>query len=103
MVIVQSRDVDTSATLQAELRPSGELVVTARVASPEGSDGSDDYEAVYTVRADEVPRLCALLAVDPGELLEGLQGWLAPHGTAAAATWRAWLKAHDVAYELTVR
>jgi hypothetical protein len=98
MVIVQIRDGQASCSLSAELRPSGDLAVTGHDLSVER-----DSEYVYTIRAAAVPRLCELLDVEAGELVAGLQRLLAPHGLAAGATWRGWLKAHDVPYELTIR
>lgn len=98
MMIVQVRDGEVSCSLSAELRPSGDLVIIGRDLSVER-----DSEYVYSVRAAIVPRLCELLDVEAGELVDGLQRLLAPHGVAASTTWRTWLKAHDVAYELTIR
>ena len=102
MVIVQIRNGEASCAMSAELRPDGDLVVSGHDLSGD-SAGHDDYEYVYTVRTDAVPRMCELLAVDRGELVDGLQRLLVPHGVAASAAWRTWLKAHDVPYELTVR
>jgi hypothetical protein len=101
MVIVQIRDGATSCTLSAELRPGGDLVVRGHDARAD-SVGGDAYGYVYTVRAGAVARLCALLEVEHGELIDGLQRLLAPSGVTAGAAWRTWLKAHDVPYELTV-
>jgi hypothetical protein len=98
MVIVQIRDGQASYALSAELRPSGDVTVTGHEHRAE-----HDAEYVYTIRAAVVPRLCELLDVEAGELVAGLQRLLAPHGLAAGATWRTWLKAHDVPYELTIR
>lgn len=98
MVIVQVRDGQASCTLSAELWPAGDLVVTGRDVSAER-----DSEYVSTIRAAAVPGLCELLDVEAGELVSGLQRLLAPHGLVASTTWRTWLKAHDVPYELTIR
>jgi hypothetical protein len=103
MIIVRVRDGGASCALYADLRPSGDLVITGRDQREAQGDSVDGYESVYTIRAAPLPRLCELLAVEHGELLDGLQRLLAPRGVAAGSTWRAWLKAHDVAYELTVR
>ncbi len=98
MVIVHVRDGQASGSLSAELRPTGDLAIIGRDISVER-----DSEYVYTIRAAAVPRLCERLDVEAGELVEGLQRLLAPHGVAAGTMWRTWLKAHDVAYELTIR
>jgi hypothetical protein len=102
MVIVQVRDGTAGCALSAELRPGGDLVVSGRDLTA-NSVGGDEYEYVYTVRADDVPRLCEQLGVERGDLVSGLQRLLVPHGVAAGTAWRTWLKAHDVPYELTVR
>ncbi len=92
MVIVQIRDGHSSCTLSAQLQPGGDLVVR----------GHDEYGYVYTVRGAAVVQMCALLDVERGELVDGLQRLLAPSGVTAGAAWRTWLKAHHVPYELTV-
>lgn len=90
MVIVQIRDGKTSYALYADRRGNGDVVIA----------GHDHF---YTVRAAAVPRLCGELGVEPAGVLDGIRALLEPHGVAASAAWRAWLQAHDVAYEFAVR
>jgi hypothetical protein len=105
MVIVEIRNTTTSYALYADIARSGDLVVVGHDLSAGTAEltGGDEYEYVYTVRADAVPALCERLGVEPGALLDGLQRLLTPHGIAASTAWRAWLVGHSIPYEFAVR
>jgi hypothetical protein len=105
VVIVQIRDGKTSYALYADRRGNGDVVIAGHDLTRWQADGyaGDEYEYFYTVRAPAVPRLCAELGVEPAGVLDGIRALLAPHGITASTAWRAWLQAHDVAYEFAVR
>lgn len=105
MVIVDIRDGKTSFALYADLSRDGDLVIAGRDHKPglDAQAGTDAYEYLYTVGADAVPRVCELLGVDAGSLLDGVQLLLAPHGVAASAHWRSWLNHHQVPYAFSLR
>lgn len=105
MVIVQIRDEKASYALYADLRPSGDLVVAGHDLTRWRAEsfGGDEYEYFYTVRTAAVARLCEQLGVERAGLLDALHALLSPHGVSASTAWRAWLQAHDVAYEFAVR
>jgi hypothetical protein len=103
MVIVDIRDGKTSFALYADLSRDGDLVIAGRDHKPELDAGADAYEYLYTVGADAVPRVCELLGVDDGSLLDGVLLLLAPHGVAASAHWRSWLNRHQVPYGFSLR